>query len=296
MAVMRVLVTGGTGFVGGSLCQVLRGQGHAVTVVSRTPAQAGGSAVSWEQLDDAVAASDAVVHLAGEPIAARRWTAAQKLRIAGSREGWTRTLVDAIERAPRRPRVLVSASAIGYYGARGDEPLDETSPPGTGFLADVCQAWEREAARAETLGVRVVRLRVGIVLATGGGALARMVPPFRLFLGGRLGSGKQWMSWIHRDDLIGLIVEALRDPNWRGAVNATAPHPVTNAEFTQTLAEALMRPAWLPVPALALRLALGEMATMLLTGQRVLPKVAGFHSYRWRFPDLPQALRATVRR
>ena len=293
---MRVLVTGGTGFVGASLCRVLSGQGHTVTVVSRAPGGPDRPTISWDDVGDALATTDAVVHLAGEPIAARRWTSAQKHRIAGSREGRTHALVEAMARAPRRPGVLVSASAIGFYGPRGDEPVDESTLAGRGFLAGVCQAWEHEAAHAETLGVRVVRLRLGIVLAPEGGALARMLPPFRFFLGGPLGAGRQWMSWIHRDDVIGLVVAALGDPAYRGAVNATAPHPVTNREFTRTLARVLMRPAWLRAPAFALRLALGEMATMLLTGQRVLPRVAERLGYAWRYPELESALRATVRR
>jgi uncharacterized protein (TIGR01777 family) len=291
---VRVLVTGGTGFVGASLVRVLRGEGHAVTIVTRHPGDAG--TVGWDGIEPALAASDAVIHLAGEPIAARRWTAEQKHRIAGSREGRTHALVEALARVPQRPSVLVSASAVGYYGPRGDDPVDETAGAGSGFLARVCDAWEREAMRAERLEVRVVRLRLGIVLAPDGGALARMVLPFRFFVGGRLGSGKQWMSWIHRDDVIGIVLAALTNRAYRGPVNVTAPRPVTNAEFTRTLAEVLMRPAWAAAPAVALRLALGEMAEMLLTGQRVLPRVAERLGYTWRFPDLRAALRAAVRR
>ena len=293
---MRILVTGGTGFIGASLCRMLRGEGHAVTVVTRQDPRPGEDTVGWDDVGRAVADADAVVNLAGEPIAARRWKAAQKHRISGSREGRTRALVEAMAAAPRRPQVLVSGSAIGIYGPRDDEPVDESTPPGKGFLAQVCEAWEREAVRAESLGVRVVRLRIGIVLAADGGALASMLPPFRFFVGGRLGSGRQWMSWVHRDDVIGLIMEALANPAYQGAVNATAPHPVTNAEFTQALAAALMRPAWIPAPAFALKLALGEMASMLLTGQRVRPAAAGRLGYAWRFPQLTPALLATVRR
>jgi len=190
--------------------------------------------------------------------------------------------------------VLVSASAIGYYGARGDEPVDESTPAGTGFLADVCRAWEDEARRAEAAGVRVVRVRLGVVLAAGGGALARMLPPFRAFVGGPIGSGTQWMSWVHRDDVIGLVRAALTDPSYRGAVNATAPAPVTNRDFAAVLGRVLRRPSWLRTPAIALRLAFGEMAEMLLTGQRVLPHVAEVRGYGWCHPDLESALRTSV--
>jgi hypothetical protein len=293
---VRVLVTGGTGFVGASLCRALQGEGHAVTIVSRHEGASGEPTVGWDDLDAALAESDAVVNLAGEPIAARRWSNSQKHRILGSREGRTRALVEAMGRVSQRPRVLVSASAIGIYGPRGNEALDETASPGSGFLAQVCDIWEREARRAEALGVRVVRLRLGIVLAPDGGALARMLPPFRRVVGGRLGSGKQWMSWVHRDDVLGLISEALANPAYVGAVNATAPNPVTNAEFTHVLSGVVMRPAWLNVPGFVLRLALGEMASMILTGQRVLPGVAQRLGYAWRFPELSGALRATVRR
>ncbi len=292
---MRVLVTGGTGFVGAALCHALGGAGHTVTVVTRDHTLVDGAAIGWDDVGQAMAEHDAVVNLAGEPIAGRRWSEQQKRLIRESREIATRTLVDAMARSPQRPAVLLSASAIGYYGSRGDELIDETAEPGTGFLAEVCQVWEREAARAEDLGVRVVRLRLGIVLAGDGGALARMLPPFRAFVGGPLGSGSQWMSWIHRDDVTGLVVSALANPAYRGAVNATAPEPVTNLEFSRRLGAVLVRPSRLRVPAFVLRLALGEMADMLLTGQRVRPAVAEQLGYDWRYPRLGQALSATVR-
>ena len=292
---MRILVTGGTGFIGAHLCRALRSAGHAVTVVSRDPAAVEGSAIDWGAVPDAVREADAVVNLAGEPIAARRWRAAQKERIRESRVGATRTLVAASGGAEPRPRILVSTSAIGYYGPHGDEPLDETAGPGAGFLAEVCQAWEREALAAEPLGLRVVRLRIGVVLAAGGGALERMVPAFRRFVGGPIGSGTQWMSWIHRDDVTGLVVDALEQESYRGAVNATAPHPVTNREFAAALGAVLARPARLRAPAWTLRLALGEMAEMLLTRQRVLPQAAQALGYRWRYPELGAALRVSVR-
>jgi uncharacterized protein (TIGR01777 family) len=293
---MRVLVTGGTGFLGVPLCRALGGAGHTVTVVSRDPEHAGGSAVGWEAIDAAVREADAVINLAGAPIAAGRWTAARKDQIVGSRVEATQAIVRAAAAADRRPAVLVNVSAVGYYGPHGDEPLDETAPPGAGFLADVCRAWEAEAARAEPLGLRVVRLRIGIVLAPDGGALARMLPPFRAFVGGPLGTGEQWMSWIHRDDVTGLVVAALAADGWTGAVNATAPEPVTNRDFARALGQALARPSWLRTPGGALRLALGEMAEMLLTGQRVLPRVAERLGYRFRYRELGAALRASVRR
>ena len=293
---MRVLVTGGTGFVGAALCHALRGAGHEVIVVTRAPGHVDGVAIGWDGVSGAVRASDALVNLAGEPLASGRWNRQRKQLIRDSRVLATRTLVDALAAGEPRPAVLVNASAVGYYGPRGDEPLDESAGPGTGFLADVCRAWEEEALAAERLGVRVVRLRLGVVLAAGGGALARMLPPFRAFVGGPLGRGRQWMSWIHRDDVTGLIVAALGNPGYRGAVNASAPQPVTNRDFAAFLGRTLARPASLPTPAFALRLALGEMSEMLLTGQRVLPGVATRLAYHWRYPELGAALRASVRR
>ena len=293
---MRTLVTGATGFIGSALCVALQSAGHAVTVVSRHPSPGRFPAIGWDEVPAAMGEQDAVVNLAGESLAARRWSVAQKKRIRESRVETTRALVQAMAASPTRPRILVSGSAVGYYGPHGDEPLDERSPPGTEFLAWLCQAWEKEAEAAEALGVRVVRLRLGVVLGPDGGALARMVRPFRAFLGGPIGSGRQWMSWIHRDDVTGLVIDALADERYRGAVNATAPHPVTNAEFTAALAGVLARPAKFRVPAFALRLVLGEMASMLLTGQRVLPAVADQLGYRWRFPEITVALRGSVRR
>lgn len=293
---MRTLVTGGTGFIGRPLCRMLRAEGHTVTVVSRHPEDVEGPAIPWDAVPGAVAESDALVNLAGEPIADRRWTPARKQAILDSRVGATRALVDALAASARRPRVLVSGSAVGYYGPRADEPLDETAGAGGDFLASVCRAWEAEAQRAEDFGVRVVRLRLGVVLAGDGGALARMLPPFRAFVGGPLGDGRQWMSWIHRDDVTGLIASALRQEAYRGAVNATAPAPVTNRVFATTLGQVLARPAALAVPALVLRLVFGEMAGVLLTGQRVLPRAAEQLGYRWRYRELGAALRASARR
>lgn len=291
---MRVLLTGGTGFVGRALAEALVAAGHTVMLVTRDPSHASAPAVDWDGVPAAVTEADAVVNLAGEPIAARRWSNAQKARIRSSRVESTRRLVEAIAAATVRPSVLVTASAVGYYGPHGDEPLDETAPAGSDFLAEVCRAWEAEAFAAEALGLRVVRLRIGIVLARDGGALGRMLPPFRAFVGGALGSGTQWMSWIHRDDLVGLVVDALKKDAYRGPVNASAPQPATNEEFTRVLGQVLARPTLFRVPAIALRLALGEMADVLLTGQRVIPAVADRIGYRWRYPELTPALHASV--
>src|SRR5579875_839224 len=271
---MRIVVTGATGLIGRALCRALAGAGHTVVGVGRRPGLVPAPIDTWDRLGEALRDAQAVVNLAGEPIAARRWTRAQKARIRDSRVLATRALVEGMAAVSPRPGVLVSASAVGWYGPRGDEPLDETAPPGSGFLAEVCQAWEAEAERAATLGVRVVRLRIGVVLA--------------------LGSGRQWMSWVHRDDVVGLVLAALGSDAWHGAINATAPAPVTNRDFARTLGRVLGRPAVLPVPAIALRLALGEMASMLLTGQRVLPKVAEARGYAFRHPALAAALASCV--
>ena len=292
---MRILLTGATGFIGEPLCQMLRAAGHHVVVVSRYPEHAGDEAIGWDQVPRAVREVEAIVNLAGEPLAERRWNGAQKMRILESRVGTTRALVDAVNVAQSRPAVLVNASAVGFYGERGDEVLDESGGPGKGFLSKVCQAWEGEAMRAEALGLRVVRLRFGIVLAVDGGALTRMLLPFRFFVGGPLGNGRQWMSWIHRDDVTGIVLDTLTNDAYRGPVNVTAPQPVTNRDFAKALGATLARPAVLPAPAPFLRFALGEMADMLLTGQRVVPSVVQRLGYHFRYPQLTAALRASAR-
>jgi uncharacterized protein (TIGR01777 family) len=238
-------------------------------------------------LAEILAPADVVVNLAGEPVA-QRWTEAARKRIHDSRVEGTRRLVNALSTPSTRPRVLVCASAIGYYGSRGDQILTETSSAGSDFLARVVVEWEEGAQLAESLGIRVVRLRFGMVLGNGG-ALAKLLPPFRFGVGGRLGSGHQWMAWIHIEDAVNLILFAMDYAAVRGAVNATSPHPVTNEEFTERLATALHRPAFLPVPAFALRLALGEMSEMLLASQRVLPTVAKSAGFRFQYPDLRAA-------
>ena len=297
---MRLLVVGGTGFIGVPLCRTLAQRGHELLVLTRaySPSASvpGVRHVSWDQSEwpQAVSGVQGIINLAGEPIAAKRWSAARKRCIRDSRVDTTRRVVEAIAGAPAKPSVLVNASAVGYYGSRADEPLTESSDAGQGFLAETCRAWEAEAQRAELLGVRVVRLRIGVVLGPGGGALAKMVPPFRAFLGGPLGSGRQWMSWVHRDDVIGLIEWALTHPQLSGAVNATAPNPVTMRELCANLGCALHRPSWAPVPAAVLRLGLGEMAQMLLEGQRVLPEAARRAGYAFRFEDVERALQDCV--
>jgi uncharacterized protein (TIGR01777 family) len=281
MSTVNVTITGGSGFLGTRLTQRLLEAKHTVRAVSRKSMESG-------LFDDDLASADAVVHLAGEPVA-QRWTEAVKKRIHDSRVEGTRQLVNALSRQSQRPRVLVCASAVGYYGSRGDQILTEASSPGNDFLARVVVGWEEAAQLAEPLGLRVVRLRFGMVLGHGG-ALAKLLPPFRFGLGGRLGSGHQWMAWIHIEDAVNLILFALDYAAVRGAVNATAPHPVTNEEFTGRLAIELHRPAIFPVPVFALKLAFGEMSEVLLASQRVLPTVAKSAGFRFRYSDLQAAL------
>ena len=298
---MKLLIAGGTGFIGASLCQRLVQRGHELVVLIRQPsrqsAQPGVQLLSWEtgEWQRALGSMHGLINLAGESVAAKRWTPRQKTLIRNSRIQTTQRLVTAVAQLPRRPAVLINASAVGYYGARGDEELVESDSPGGGFLAQLCQAWEYEAQRAEALGVRVARLRIGMVLGRDGGALSKMVPPFRLCLGGPLGSGRQQVSWIHRDDVVGLIEWILERPDVAGAVNATAPQPVTMREFCATLGRVLKRPSWAPVPALALRLLLGEMAELLLSGQRVMPSIALRGGYTFSHPTLRPALEACLK-
>jgi len=233
---------------------------------------------------------DAVVHLAGEPIVARRWTEDQKKLIRDSRVLTTRALVDALRPLDRKPGVFVCGSAVGFYGDRGDEPLEETALVGSGFLSEVCQEWESEAARASELGVRVVEVRTGVVLSAGGGALPKMLAPFKLGLGGRLGSGKQWFPWIHIKDIVGIFLHAILTSSLQGPVNGVAPKAATNAEFTRQLARVLHRPAFLPVPELALRVLMGEMAEALFASQRVVPRAALDSKYEFQYPLLTSAL------
>jgi len=304
---MKLVVAGGTGFIGSALSARLTGQGHSLILLVRSISAAAeapnettilwqpGSAGTWEQtLEEAIAGADGVINLAGEPIAAKRWSEAQKRKLRSSRIDTTLALVTAVGKAKKKPAFFLNASAVGYYGPRGDEVVTEESGPGGDFLAEVCSEWEEEARKAEAHGVRVIRLRTGIVLGKGGGALSKMIPPFKLFIGGPLGTGRQWMPWIHLEDEIGLIQFLMENNNARGAVNATAPNPVTMKEFCRTLGGVLHRPCWAPVPAFALRLLLGEMAEMLLTGQRAVPAAAQKLGYRFRYPRLREALEALV--
>lgn len=297
---MRVLITGATGFIG----QKLVGRLDRPYVLTRSPEAAKRklgdvTAFAWNaEVEPPPSAAfegvDAVVHLAGEPVAEGRWNAEKKRRIRDSRVLGTRHLVQALESLAVRPRVLVSASAVGWYGSRGDESLTESSTVGNDFLAEVCREWEAESQRASALGVRVVNPRIGIVLGEGGGAMEKMLRPFKLGLGGRLSHGNQWMPWVHVDDVVGLILFAIEHENLTGAINATAPEPVTNREFTRTLGRVLHRPTVFPAPAFALRLAVGEFAEILLASQRVIPRVALDARYQFAHPKLEGALRASV--
>ncbi|MCB9883308.1 MAG: TIGR01777 family protein [Planctomycetes bacterium] len=294
---MRIVLTGGTGFVGRVLTKELVAAGHRVVLLTRTTASDlpdGVEAVKCSVEEGppdrtTLAAVDAVIHLAGESVS-RRWSTAWKHRIMDSRVRTTQHLVQAMAALDQKPEVFVCASAIGLYGDRGPAYLDEGSEGGHGFLADVCRAWEDEARKAEALGIRVVRARIGMVLGPGGGALAKMLRPFKLGLGGPMGSGKQYISWIHRDDAASLLRHAVECDEVQGAMNVVSPHPLPQRKFAQALARRLSRPALLKAPAWALRLLLGEMANMVLAGQRVLPRVAEGTGYTFQQPDLKQAL------
>lgn len=308
MSALRVTVTGATGLIGTALVAALRERGAQVTVLARDPARARSmlgadgqgppEAVRWDPITepapaDALAGRDAVVHLAGENVA-QRWTPKAKQAIRQSRVVGTRHLVAGLREAEPRPSTLLSGSAIGYYGPHGEEPLDEEAPAGNDFLAEVCAAWEHEARSASGLEVRVLRVRTGVVLDRHGGALAKMLRPFRLGVGGPVAGGRQYVSWIHSEDLIGMLVTALQDERWSGPVNATAPEPVSNRDFSRALGRALGRPALLPVPGAALRILYGEMAQILTTGARVVPAKPLVLGYRFSQPRLDGALRAAL--
>jgi uncharacterized protein len=300
---VRVTLTGATGLIGGRLVRALQARGDEVTVLSRAPARAaralGVSAQEWDPARGAapagaLAGRDAVVHLAGERVD-QRWSASARAAILESRAAGTRRLVDGLRAADPGPGALVSSSAVGYYGPRGDEVVDESAPAGDGFLAEVCAVWEREAARAEELGTRVVRVRTGVVLDREGGALARMLTPFRLGVGGPVAGGRQYIPWIHADDLVGIYLAAIDGADWSGPVNATAPEPVTSRAFSRALGRALRRPAVLPIPGAALRLLYGDMAEIVTTGQRAVPRRPLALGYAYRHPDLDEALRDALR-
>jgi uncharacterized protein len=303
---MKVVVTGATGFVGRPLVRALIARGHDVVAWTRDPARARihlPALCAVEAWDPHAATDpaklrgvDAIVHLAGESVAGSRWTKERKNEILASRVDSSRSIVDALQAmsSADRPRALIAASAIGFYGDRGDELLTERSSAGEGFLADVCRAWEGEVARADALGVRTVSVRVGVVLGRDGGALQAMLPPFRLGGGGRIGSGRQWMSWVHLDDLVALFAHALENDQLAGIVNGTAPNPVTNAVFTAELGRVLSRPTILPVPAIALRVVLGEMSKILLASQRVSPERTLASGFAFRWPELGPALESLL--
>ncbi|MGC0775187.1 MAG: TIGR01777 family oxidoreductase, partial [Candidatus Acidiferrum sp.] len=297
---MKVLVTGSSGLVGSALVRALTKEGHTVCRLARPGTiekndSNDGFQVAWNpatgELGGAAVGADAVVNLAGASIAGGRWTSGRKAELRSSRIDTTRALVTALAKMNARPRVLVSASATGFYGNRGDELLTEDSPPGNDFLSSLAEEWEAEALKAEAIGIRVVLARFGIILARDGGALPKIMLPFRFFAGGKIGSGKQWMSWIALDDVIDILRLALERGEIRGPINVVSPQPVQNAEFTKTLATAMHRPALFPAPAFALRLALGEMAdALLLSSQRVLPKKLEKLGYRFLNSNLNSAL------
>jgi uncharacterized protein (TIGR01777 family) len=302
---MHVVVTGGTGFIGRPLCLSLCAEGHTVTLLTRRPAEAqrllgpavtavewnGREASLWEQ---SLEGADAVINLAGAPIADARWTTTRKRLLTDSRVLSTRLLVEALSRRSSRPRTFISASGIGYYGASDDRVLDEGAARGQGFLADLCLEWETAALAAASFGTRVVIVRTGMVLEQDGGALPKMVLPFRLFAGGPILPGTQWVSWIHRRDHSGLIQWALATSSVSGPVNAVAPGAVTMETFCEALGQVLHRPSWLPVPGFALKAALGELGTLMTTGQRVSPAKALAGGYTFQYPTLDPALRAIL--
>jgi len=304
---MNIVVAGGTGFIGGALCHSLVGEGHRVNILTRglgqvpreTDAQInrvlwnGRDQGPWEQV---LEGADAVINLAGAPIADARWTDARKRLLTDSRVLTTRLLVRAMSQRSSKPAAFINASGIGFYGASDDRRLDEGAPRGQGFLADLCLAWEAEALRAAEFGARVVLLRTGMVLEQDGGALPKMLLPFQFFAGGPIMPGSQWVSWIHRRDHIALIQWALTTPRVSGPINAVAPEPVTMNTFCEVLGRVLHRPSWLPVPSFALKILLGELGTLMTTGQRVIPAKAIVEGYTFHYPTLEPALRAILKK
>ncbi|MEH2379793.1 MAG: TIGR01777 family oxidoreductase [Nostoc sp.] len=301
---MKVAITGATGLVGSRLVQRLHGEGHKIVVLTRNTAFAQkvfpseayanleivgytpNASGSWQ---NAIASCDGVVNLAGEPIGEGRWTPERKQEILNSRKLGTQKIVEAIANANPKPTVLINASAIGYYGTSETASFDETSVSGNDFLAQVSQAWEAEATKVKDAGVRLVILRFGIVLGNGG-ALGKMISPFKLFAGGPIGSGRQWFSWIHVDDLVNLILQALTKPEIEGVYNATAPNPVRMADLSQTLGRVMNRPSWLPVPGFAIEALLGDGAIVVLEGQQVIPKRTVETGFEYKYPNLQSAL------
>ena len=296
---MKIVITGASGFLGSLLTDHLWSQRHHLILLSRNPPRESnltqqewiswkpGAPGDWEQAIDGV---DGIINLAGEPIAAKRWSDAQKEKIRFSRVESTKALVKAVGKAIKKPKFLISASAAGYYGPRGDETITEETAPGDDYLARVCVDWEKEARKAESYGIRVALVRTGIVLGKGQGALAKMVVPFKYFIGGPLGSGNQWVPWIHIDDQIALLLFLIENQNARGPFNATAPNPVSMTEFCKTLGKVLNRPSWASVPGGMLTLLVGEMSEMLLNGQRAVPQAAVKLGYEFKYPNLLPAL------
>ncbi len=297
---MKVLISGGSGLVGTALTESLRSQGHTVAHLVRPGGSASAGDVRWDPASgfvniNAMEAADAVVNLNGASIGGGRWTSTRKKILRGSRVDSTRVLVEALARLEQKPGVFVSASAIGYYGNRGDEALTESSQAGSDFLAEICRSWETEALRAQSSGMRTVLARFGVILSAKGGALKQMLRPFRMGVGGRLGSGKQWMSWIALDDVVGILRDVISNEQASGPVNVVAPNPVQNSEFTRVLASVLHRPAILPAPAWALRLALDEMAdALLLSSQRVRAERAPAATFPFQYENLEPALHAIL--
>jgi uncharacterized protein len=301
---MKIAIAGATGFVGSRLVEQLQAQGHEVVIFTRSPQQVGNrfgqaQVVGYEPLksgewQQAISGCDAVVNLAGEPIAEKRWTPAQKRTILDSRQIGTHKIVEAIAAANVKPAVLINASAIGYYGTSETSKFDENSPAGKDFLAEVCTAWETAAQAVTAAGTRLVIIRLGIVLGENGGALGKMLAPFSAFVGGPIGSGKQWFSWVHRDDAVKLIIKAITDTQMQGIYNATAPNPVTMADFSQTLGSVMNRPSWLPVPNFALEAMLGEGAIVVLEGQQVVPTQTLAQGFEFQYAQLAPALTAIL--
>jgi uncharacterized protein (TIGR01777 family) len=296
---MRVLVTGGTGFIGQSLCPLLAGAGYEVVVLSRSvdaPPPPGSRALVADLGSLDAEDFSAVVNLAGAPIADARWTASRKRLLVESRVGTTSQLVEWMGEGKRPPRVLVSSSAVGYYGDQGDTVITEETPPRDGFTHELCAAWEHEALKAERLDVRVCLVRTGVVLDRDGGALDKMLPAFRMGAGGRLGTGRHYFPWIHRDDMASIYLWLVQNESARGVYNASAPNPVTNSEFTRALGRVLHRPTLVPMPEAALRLLFGEMADVLLVSDRMVPKRLLDEGFRFRYPGLEDALSAILGR
>lgn len=299
---MKIILAGSTGFIGQALIQALLSDGHDLYLLTRNPEKGRGEwgdqvkllkwdACTLEPWSREMEGADAVINLTGESIAGKRWTPEQKKKIIDSRVHSTKVMAEAILKSDSKPAVFINASAVGYYGSISSGDVTEDTVTGKGFLADTCVKWENEAKRASVEGVRVVCLRIGIVLEKEGGALEKMIPPFKFFIGGPLGSGKQWMPWIHRKDLVSIIQFILQSGKVAGAVNATAPYPVTMKEFCQKLASALGRPSWAPVPAFALKLLLGEMADMLLGGQKAVPEKLLQAGFLFKYPYFEDALK-----